>query len=135
MATLSLPNAVTRYADKGQFHTRKEAREDERAPLMSLIATSSRKKTKTCAQLSMQEKLNIAHQVIVSGATVKDVASEHRVKINSVNYILRLARRKPKALMDKVTRFHDARASDVELEEHIVAKVDAGVTIDNAAQI
>ena len=61
VATLSLPNAVTRYADKGQFHTRKEAREDERAPLMGLIATGSRKKTKTCTQLSIQEKLEIAH--------------------------------------------------------------------------
>ena len=59
--SLLLPNAVTRYADKGPFHSKKEATDDEKLPLIKSVAIGQRKKTKTCAQLSMQEKLTIAH--------------------------------------------------------------------------
>ena len=102
---------------------------------MKLVGISQRKKTKTCAMLSMQEKLTIAHQVIVDGAVVKDVAQEHRVKINSIKHILRQARKNPKVLHEKAKEYHDGKAVDAELEEHIVAKVDSGTIIDNAAQI
>ena len=71
----------------------------------------------------------------MDGAAVKDVASEHRVKINSINHILRQARRKPKVLEEKAIKYYDGKADDAKLEEHIVANIDSGITINNAAQI
>ena len=71
----------------------------------------------------------------MDGAAVKDVASEHRVKIISITRILRQARKKPEVIEEKAIKYHDEKADDAKLEEHIVANIDSGITINNAAQI
>ena len=60
------------------------------------------------------------------------MAQEHRLKVASVRYILKKARKKPEALLEMVSKHHDEKAAEADLQEHLTAKIDACANIDNA---
>ena len=51
--SLSLPNALTRYIDKGQFHSKEGAMSVSDDKITTHVATGMRKKTKHCSDVCM----------------------------------------------------------------------------------
>ena len=63
---------------------------------------------------------------------MSDLALEHRVKVSSIAYLVRKARRQPATLNDMVEHFHDNEAAEAQLEKLVGAMNNDVVCIDNA---
>ena len=67
------------------------------------VAIGLRRRRRTSKRFSLEEKLEVAHEVIVEGEIQKEVAKKYRVSVKVVSALINKIRRKPELLRDLIS--------------------------------
>lgn len=78
-----------------------------------------RHRRRSTKPLSLEQKLDIAYRVIVSGELQIDLAKEFRVSQTVVSLLIRKVRKKPELLRDLISEKNEKQLRDLRVVEFI----------------
>ena len=99
------------------------------------VCPGLRRRRRRQQRLTLDEKIAIAHRVIVSCESQMDLAQEFRVSGAVVSALITKLRRRPELLADAISEAHEKQHLDLRLAEFIEAQLRQGVQIRTVKQV